>query len=1142
MEKSPYRSNLFHCALIIMKYSTIIAIIVGFCCSVVLADNTYSQVLEKRITLKTGKKSLPEVLEQISQVTSTRFVLASDARSSKKASINVKNATVAQVLDKLLNPYSLTYTLVGNTIVLKPAPPARPKPVVVPKPVPVIDSSVTEPVIAELTGKIVDKSGQPLPGASVVIKGTDRGTVSDSNGGYSLVVNQGETLVVSFIGFLKKEITYKGESSLNIQLQDDVAGLEELVVVGYGTQKKINVTGAVAAIDAKDLDSRPVRNLSSALQGLMAGVTVVSGTALPGQNGSTIRIRGVGTLGDSNPLVVVDGIPGGDLNILNPADIESISVLKDAASSSIYGVRGANGVIVVTTKKGKADSQPTISYDSYIGMQTPTALPKFVGSPQYMQLLNESQVNVGRNPTYTEADIEIARNGSDPNYFANTNWIDEIFKKSAPQQNHNLSINGGAKNLSYYVSYGYLKEGGMITGDNYSANRHNVRLKLSTTLLDRLQLDANLGYIDRGYSGSAEGVGAAEGPLYAAHQILPLVPVRFTTGGWGYIGGQRNPVAVTTDGGTNRFDSQEFTGNINATLKIFDGLSLRGQYGLIRSNSYRSIFSKTINYYSPVDGALIYQTNPQNKIDVRDYTNLYQTMLGFLEYDKTFAGKHAVKGMLAVSQEENIGNSFIATRTNLASQDVESINLGTENQLNSGSASQSALRSFFGRFNYGFKEKYLAEFNFRYDGSSRFAPDLRWDWFTSASVGWVFSEEDFFRQLRNVVESGKVRLSYGTQGNDRVGQDFAYLSTLGPVNNTFPIGNTLTIGYRQANIPNALLTWESVVKQNAGIDLALLKGRMGITFDYFIQNTNDILLNVPLPDVLGVSSYPPQNAGKVQNKGWEMQLSWRDNISDFRYGANFNLSDVRNKVTSLGNVPPTVGDRIRMVGQPIDAFYGLVAERLAQESDFDYNEETKKYTPKYPTYAGDPVAPGDVMYKDLNGDGKITLDDDRQVIGSAIPRFNYGFRGELGWKGIDFSFFLQGVGKADGYITGAARHALINEGSLPQEVHLDRWTPENTDGSYPRLTYQQTYNQRLSTYWLQNAAYLRLKNLQLGYTLPATLTQKARVSRMRIYVSADNLFTKTNFFYGYDPETPITSGGYYPQVKTFVAGVSINLK
>lgn len=684
-----------------------------------------------------------------------------------------------------------------------------------------------------------------------------------------------------------------------------------------------------------------------------------------------------------------------------------------------------------------------------------------------------------------------------------------------------------------------MKEGGLITGDNYNANRHNVRAKLSTTLMDRLQVVANLGYIDRRYTGSSEGIGSGGGPIYAAHQILPLVPVRFTTGGWGYIGGQRNPVAVTTDGGTDDFASQEFTGNLNTTLELFKGFRLRGQYGLIRSNSKRIIFSRTINYYSPENGSLIYQTNFPNRIDTRDYTNVYQTFIGTAEYEKRFNDRHDVKLLLGASQEETIGDNFAATRTDLASQDVGHINLGTQNQFNSGSAAQNALRSLFGRVNYGFGDKYLAEVNFRYDGSTRFAREVRWDLFAAASLGWVFTEESFFEGLREMIEFGKFRLSYGSQGNDRVG-DFAYLNILGPVG-TMPIGNTNTIGIRQTGVANEFLTWESAIKQNAGLDLSFLNGRLGVTADYFINQTNDILLTLPLPDVFG-ANYPPQNAGKVENRGWELQLSWQDERNGFQYGANFNLSDVRNKVVDLAGTPPTFGDRIRMVGEPIDAFYGLVADRIAQESDFTYDVEEATLVPNFPYIVSDPVAPGDIIYRDLNNDGEITLDQDRKVIGSHIPRYTYGFRGNMGWKGIDFSFFLQGVGDADGYLFGAARHAYINEGSLPQKIHLDRWTPENPDASYPRLAYQQTYNQRLSTFWLEDAAYLRLKNIQIGYTLPAQLTEGLRVSRLRIYASADNLLTQTDYFYGYDPETPVSSGGVYPQVKTYVFGLNINLK
>ncbi|MDQ3278934.1 MAG: SusC/RagA family TonB-linked outer membrane protein, partial [Bacteroidota bacterium] len=436
--------------------------------------------------------------------------------------------------------------------------------------------------------------------------------------------------------------------------------------------------------------------------------------------------------------------------------------------------------------------------------------------------------------------------------------------------------------------------------------------------------------------------------------------------------------------------------------------------------------------------------------------------------------------------------------------------------------------------------KYLAEVNFRYDGSSRFAKDVRWNLFPSASVGWRVSQEDFFDPLSGLFQEVKLRASYGELGNDKVG-DYPYLATISSVGGIPPLGNALTMGYAQTDIPNPFLTWESVTKQNIGLDVSMLKSRLGISADYFVHNTKDILLRVTLPDVLGATE-PFQNAGKVQNKGWELQLNWRDRVGGLRYSANFNISDVKNKVTSLGGVPPSFGDQVRLLGQPIDAFYGLVAERIAQVSDFDYNATTNVYTPKFPTISGDRVAPGDIMYRDLNKDGLITLADDRQIIGNPFPRYTYGFRGDLGWKGFDFNFFLQGVGKANGYIRGAARHAYINESANPQKVHLDRWTPENTDASYPRLTYQLSHNQRFSTFWLEDASYIRLKNIQLGYTLPVSLTERYRISRLRVFFSADNLFTKSDFFYGYDPETPVSTGGYYPQVKTFIFGINLNMK
>ncbi|MDQ3277771.1 MAG: SusC/RagA family TonB-linked outer membrane protein, partial [Bacteroidota bacterium] len=402
------------------------------------------------------------------------------------------------------------------------------------------------PIAIVVTGVVTSGTNNtPVSGVSVSVKGSSTGTTTDAQGRYSITVpNEQAVLVFSSVGYVSFERVVGSQQRLDVVLEEAAKGLSEVVVVGYGTQRKVNLTGAVSAVTAEDLKGRPITATSSGLQGLIPGVTIRSFTAMPGQTGSSIRIRGIGTLGDANPLIVVDGIPGGNMDILNPDDIENISVLKDAASSSIYGVRGANGVILITTKKGRADAKPTISYSNYFGFQTPTAMPEFLGSPDYMTLLNESQLNVGRTPTYTDSMINIARTGSDLNYYANTNWLKEIYKKRAGQQNHNLSINGGGNNLNYYLSYGYLKQDGLVTGDNYGAKRNNVRLRLNSKLLDRLDLDANLGYVDRNYRESSEDISEAGGPIYASHQISPLVPVRFTTGGWGYLGGSRNPVAV----------------------------------------------------------------------------------------------------------------------------------------------------------------------------------------------------------------------------------------------------------------------------------------------------------------------------------------------------------------------------------------------------------------------------------------------------------------------------------------------------------------------------------------------------------------------------------------------------------------------
>ena len=1006
-----------------------------------------------------------------------------------------------------------------------------------------------------VSGQVRDAAGQPLPGVSVTLKGTSTGTITDVDGRFAISTAgvKEPVLVLSYIGFLRQEVPVGNIGFLDVALQEDTKALSEVVIVGYGTQQKVNVTGAVETIQAEALESRPVTNAASALQGLAPGLTAVNASGFPGASGASLRIRGIGTLNNSDPFIVVDGIPDVDINSINPDDIESVSVLKDAASASIYGSRAANGVILITTKSGKVNQKPTISYNGYYGVQAPTALPKMLGSAEYMEMLNESQRNVNLPTTYTEDQIKVAREGTNPNYFANTNWSEELFKDYAPQQNHNVSLNGGTSDLGYYASYGRLDQEGLVVGDQYWAKRNNAKLRLnSQKLLGFVDLDVNLNYIDREQNQPAGGTDHNTGPIYTTFTMSPLDPVRFENGTWGYGGGSSNPVAVAMDGGYNNFTSQEFYGSASGTIHILKNLSLRGQYGLNAINQLRSTFSRKIDYFYPETGDFWYSNRTDNQLENRDYKERKELLSGQLNYN-TSIGNHGLSVLLGYQQEEYRYDSWYASKMGFVSDEVPVFNLGSLDPRATGDAYQWALRSYFGRVNYSFDDKYLLEVNARYDGSSRYLPSRRYGFFPSASVGWRFTQENFFKNSNALswLSEGKIRASYGDLGGQygangpAYSEWYPYVPVLTSIA-TMPIGNTLTTGLAQQILANPLLEWETASMANIGLDLAFLNNRLTFTGDLFDRRTKNIQLKVPQPDILGLQ-VPDQNAGEVSNKGWEVSLGWREQRNDFRYGVTAQLSDVKNEVINLGGAPPTIGNTIRQVGYPIDAYYGYRTAGLAQAEDF-VADENGKLTPLFPIFDADKgkVGPGDIKYVDLDNDGKITADKDRTVIGDAFPRYTFSLRGDVAYKAFDFSFFLQGVGQANGYISGPGIHTFHVNGAFPQEVHRDRWTPENTDAWYPRFTYSDTRNStmRMSDYWLQDASYLRLKNVQLGYTLPNLLTSKLRINHLRVYVSAENLFTKTDYFYAYDPETAglggaTTNGGMYPQVKTFIFGVNL---
>ena len=1055
-----------------------------------------------------------------------------------RVSIDAKDKSIEFILDNIFSNLSISYEINGHQIVLSE------------------DKKEEKNTSYKASGVVVDSAGEPVIGAGVVIEGSTNGTITDVDGRWELVVPSTTTkIVISSLGYKEQIVAAGSASARTVTLQEDSQMLQETVVVGYGVQKKVNLTGAVAMVNSEEMNARPISSVASGLQGLLPGVTVVNSSSQPGQANTTIRVRGVGTIGNSNPLILIDGIEG-DISSINPEDIESVSVLKDAASSAIYGARAANGVLLVTTKKLAAgkDAVTKINFSAYAGIQTPTRLPEMCDAIEFMTLDNEARKNVDTADAWLPEDFDKVRNNTDPNYFGNTDWIGQVLKKVAPQQNYSLSLNGTLGNSGYMLSYRYFDQSGLTVGNSTGETRHNLRFKINTKLIDRVTLSSNLGYTTTKVISPVSSLTSGGGAIYTAMRIAPNAPVRYTDGSWAYGGGNTNPVAILRDGGRAKTDADELSIMEVVKVDILKGWDVSATYNVTSYNGLKDILKKTITFNNPQDGSTYSYQSP-NSIKNIDYRHNQQTFILQTNFDLNF-GKHNVSGVVGMSQEWYTSRSFEASRTKLITEQDPTLNLGDPQTMsNASSYSSWAIRSGFGRISYNWNERYLLEGNLRYDLSSRFHKSNRSGLFPSVSAGWRISEENFMAATRTYLDNLKIRASWGMLGNQYVGSsNYPYLSVLQAyTSGVSMIGANATTGYVQSTLSNPNLSWEKIKMLDLGFDLAMFSNRLTFSFDWYNKDTDGILLKLNYPAQLGAKP-SEQNAGKVNNKGWEMDLNWRSQVGEFMYGIGFNLSDVKNKIVDLGgNAPDLSGNQIRMVGYPIDAFYGYIADGLMTPEDFKINNpETHTYNlPNIPVILGNRYQPGDIKYKDLSGpdgvpDGRITPEYDRTVLGSSIPRYTYSVRGNLGWRGIDFSFVLQGVGKCSGFLEGSARHALQDMAAYPQKVHLERYnvvTNPNPKASYPRLTYNTGFNQNtFSTFWLEDASYLRVKNVQLGYTFPEKWMKKARIDNFRIYASADNLFTFSKFFYAYDPETPVSRGGYYPLVKTVVIGVNLTFK
>ncbi len=993
-----------------------------------------------------------------------------------------------------------------------------------------------------VTGKVTAASdGAPLPGVNVIVKGTTNGTQTDFDGNYSIKVAENAVLQFSYVGFKTKEkkVVRGGNSlTINILLKDDTEALEEVVVVGYGTQKKANLTGSVSTVKADNIANKPVTSLANALQGVTPGVTIISRPGDVGGGKGTINVRGRGNLGSSNPLYVVDGVPVGsdDFQNINPADIESISILKDAAASSIYGSRAAYGVFLVTTKKGNK-GELKVQLNSYYGFQKPTFHDEKVNAYQYATLINEANTNAGKKPVYDKATLKIIKDGSQPDLYPNNDWYDLVYRSSAPIQEHSISFSGGGK-TKYYVSGTFFNQESLNKGKDF--DRYSFRANTERKFSDMFTLGTNVSFVQENFDRTIGNYSVTD-----LNRMTPLTVAKHSDGTWGSVTGGKistvlatnNPLRKMAEGGRGHFNSKTLIASIKANLKPMEGLDITGMLSYKGWNKEESNFDNTVepivNFLTkePIASTAI-TTNKLQETWKTDHTLTAQT---YASYQKDF-GLHYMKIMVGLQYEDYQYKYLKASRTNFPTNSLEAINAGSssaESVKNEGNINEYAFFSQFGRLNYNYDGKYLLEANIRFDQSSKFHKDSRLGVFPSFSAAWRVTKESFMEDVKWLNDL-KLRASWGELGNvNNVGY-YDFYDALG-IGTATVLNEGKVDGVWPSKLANPSLSWETVVMTNLGLDASLLDNKLTVQVDVFDKLTKDILLVLPQPKELGLGNKEQvsTNAGKVSNKGIEVSLSYNDAISeDFTYYVSGNLSKIWNEIIDLKGADDQIsGHWINKVGESIGSFYMYEADGLFKDqADVD-------------AYAKQNAKPGDIKYKDINGDGKIN-GDDRKIVGNDVPYFTYGMELGANYKGFDFRVQGQGVGNVKVYLSGEASQAFFN-GAGAKTYHLNRWTKENPDpnAAYPRLL-QTSDNGRnykkKSSFWLYNASYFRIKNMSLGYTIPKNITEKYGIDKLRIYTSGTNLFTTRSDkrLKDFDPEMPSTRGSY-PMMKVFSLGVNV---
>lgn len=1125
-----------------MRITTFLLLVCVFC---TFAENTHSQ--NARVSINKKNVQLETVLNEIEHQTDYLFIYNNQVNVNKKVSLKAKNQPVSKVLEELLADSGITYSVEGNHIVLgKQTMAAAPQ-----------QSST-------IRGKVIDTNGDPVIGANIVEKGTTNGTTTDVEGNFSINAKSGSTLVITFIGYVREEVKANAGRRMEIILQEDSETLEEVVVVGYGTMKKADLTGSVATVGSEVIEDRPLTNLGAGLQGAIANLNISSSNGAPG-TGSKFNIRGTTNLSGGEPLILVDGIEM-DPNLINPQDVKDVTVLKDAASASIYGARAAFGVILITTKTGFVSQKPVVSLSANYSINVPTVHANYMNSMEYTQWMNDANTTSNGSNYFDDITMEHVRNYyNDPvnnlpvfhhpddaaskyRYCGNTDWYEALNKKSYPMQQYNISVQGGSETAKYMTSAGMFQQDGISKWTDEDYKRFNVLQHVNYKVNNWLQvgLRATLSMVKMN-TGPQNKYGSNSLGATIPGDSRPLMPVYHPDGHFaGYCGGGyfTNQAAWLSQGGSAEMRNNNMYATAFAKLNPFEGLEINFDYTY---NYYNYSFKNHVREYIDYDadgnqGSIFPHTSP-NQVSYNKRESQYDVFNAYATYKKKINKVHALEGMIGFNQENATYKGVGLSRNNLIANDIPFLNLATGDRSTSDYMNQWAIRGAFFRLFYAYDDKYLVQVNGRYDGSSRFPKDDRFAFFPTFSLGWRLSQEKFWKPIAHIVNDFKIRGSYGALGNQVLlqgGNDmyYPYISTYTTGEVGYLFSGEKQMGVYAPGLVSDQLTWETVKQWDLGFNFSMFDSKLTGEFDYYVRTTEDMLTkSKTLPSILGVSE-PQMNAADLRTSGWEVALTWKSALQNgLAYSATLSLSDYQAEITKYDNPTKNLSDNY-YEGKKLGEIWGFVTDGLFQ-SDEEASSWNQSKIVGYTQYAGD------IKFADLNGDGEVTRGEntvnnsgDLKIIGNETPRYNFGIRGTAEYKGFDFTLFFQGTMKRD--IIPSKTFYLshyTSEWSVPQKMNYDYWREDNRDAFFPRARMNGSAVNENQTRFMLNGAYIRCKQLALGYTIPKYITEKAKISKLRVYFNADNLFEFSGMPDTFDPELATVNA--YPFIRSFSFGANL---